>query len=362
MSYLIPIKYAILIFPVVAFLFTLPFIISQYHKFGSVSLFKSIVIYLFVFYLISAYFLVILPLPKISEVAKLTTPRVQLVPFKFISDFIRESSFKIGDITTYLKVIKESSFYVPLFNVFLTMPFGLMLRYYFKFNLKQTCLYTFFLSLFFELTQLSGLYFLYPRGYRLFDVDDLILNTLGGLIGYGCLQPVKKIIPGIDEVNKNALEKGRVISGFRRSVAAFLDGVIVLIIEGGMVLIFRDTFLLNVVVLIVYYMGVPFVLGGSTIGERFLNIQIRDYNNEINYGRLFWRKMLFMIIYIGGPLGLIYVMENVRSNGMLELGGLVLLMGYFLLYGVSLIKYIFTSKDLFYEKISKTRRVSTLNF
>lgn len=40
------------------------------------------------------------------------------------------------------------------------------------------------LSLVFELTQLSGLFGLYPRPYRLADVDDLMTNTLGGMVGY----------------------------------------------------------------------------------------------------------------------------------------------------------------------------------
>ena len=33
-------------------------------------------------------------------------------------------------------------------------------------------IFSFLLSLFFEVTQLTGLYFLYPGSYRLFDVDD----------------------------------------------------------------------------------------------------------------------------------------------------------------------------------------------
>ena len=34
-----------------------------------------------------------------------------------------------------------------------------------------------------ELLQLAGMY--YGFNVRIFDVDDLIMNTLGGLIGYG---------------------------------------------------------------------------------------------------------------------------------------------------------------------------------
>ena len=41
-----------------------------------------------------------------------------------------------------------------------------------------------FIVIIFELTQLSGLYFIYPRSYRLADVNDLINNTVGGIVGY----------------------------------------------------------------------------------------------------------------------------------------------------------------------------------
>ncbi|GAA0226871.1 hypothetical protein GCM10008921_09530 [Metaclostridioides mangenotii] len=64
------------------------------------------------------------------------------------------------------------------------MPLGISLRYFFKRNLKQTLIITFLVSLFFELTQLTGLYGIYIAPYRIFDVDDLMLNKLGGYIGY----------------------------------------------------------------------------------------------------------------------------------------------------------------------------------
>ena len=80
--------------------------------------------------------------------------------------------------------IKDATFYVPAFNVLMLIPFGMYLRYYFKCSFKKTLLFTALLSLLFELTQLSGLYFLYPGPYRLADIDDIIQNTTGGCIGY----------------------------------------------------------------------------------------------------------------------------------------------------------------------------------
>ena len=44
--------------------------------------------------------------------------------------------------------------------------------------------------IFFEVTQLTGIFFIYPKAYRLFDVDDLLINTLGGILGFICTKPL----------------------------------------------------------------------------------------------------------------------------------------------------------------------------
>ena len=55
-NYIEIIKNAILFFPIVAFFITIPYILIQYHKFGSVYYYRSIIVYSFILYLIVAYF------------------------------------------------------------------------------------------------------------------------------------------------------------------------------------------------------------------------------------------------------------------------------------------------------------------
>ena len=71
--YLESIKTAFLIFPFLAFLITLPYLLLQYHKYGSVPLIRSSIVYTFILYLLTAYFLVILPLPSKEEVLMMPT-------------------------------------------------------------------------------------------------------------------------------------------------------------------------------------------------------------------------------------------------------------------------------------------------
>ena len=60
MSYLIAIKTAIIIFPFIALLITIPFILLSYHKYGSINKIKTLVIYSFILYLITIYFQVLI--------------------------------------------------------------------------------------------------------------------------------------------------------------------------------------------------------------------------------------------------------------------------------------------------------------
>ena len=76
MIYLSTLKVSFLLFLLVAFLITIPFILIEYHKYGAISKMRVLIIYSFVLYLMTAYLLVILPLPNIDEVAKLTTPKI----------------------------------------------------------------------------------------------------------------------------------------------------------------------------------------------------------------------------------------------------------------------------------------------
>ena len=65
--YLIPLQSALLLFPFLAAMITLPYIIIQYRKYGSILPIRVLIVYSFIFYLLCAYFLVLLPLPPMEE-------------------------------------------------------------------------------------------------------------------------------------------------------------------------------------------------------------------------------------------------------------------------------------------------------
>ena len=123
--YLESIKSAFLIFPLLAFLITLPYLLLQYHKYGSVPLIRSSIVYTFILYLLTAYFLVILPLPNKEEVLTMPAKIPQLTPLSFLGDFIE--TFKKA--SSVLSFLKSPIVYTTLFNIAITIPFGIYLRY-----------------------------------------------------------------------------------------------------------------------------------------------------------------------------------------------------------------------------------------
>ena len=88
-KFVMPITTAVLLFPLIAALITAPFLIYKYRKVGSVPWLHAAAMYSFVFYLMCAYFLVLLPLPadRTAVVAYAQTP--QLIPFRSCARFGR---------------------------------------------------------------------------------------------------------------------------------------------------------------------------------------------------------------------------------------------------------------------------------
>ena len=298
-----------------------------------------------------------------TEVLALTTPRTQLIPFNFITDFINNSGLVISDVTTYLTAIKSNQFIVPLFNLILTIPFGAYLHYYFKYDLKKTVLYSFLLSLFFELTQLTGLYFIYPRGYRLFDVDDLILNTCGGLIGYFVGSLLLKFLPNRETIDDTAKALGRKVSIVRRSIAYMLDWFIVTFIFGILFIIFDFQVNYNYLIFIAaYFILLPYFFKGQTLGCKFMKIKIVSTKSEkLTLMQMILRTLFFYLGYVGMPLLVLILCSNILtyfSNTLLVYSVLLLCLFIFIYYVVCFFK-LAVSKKIFYETWSKTKIIST---
>ena len=358
MDYVFSIKTSIMFFPIIACLFTIPYILKQYHKYGSINKLRTLIVYSFILYMMTIYFLVILPLPDISEVVN-NKFEYNLIPFSFINDIIKETSFNIMIPSTYLKALTEHCIYVVIFNILMTVPFGMYLRYYYKSSFKKVLFLSFFLSLFFELTQLTGLYFIYPKPYRLFDVDDLLLNTTGGVLGYFLFGLIEKYLPSRDKIDEDSKEKGQVISGLRRLTYFFLD-LFIFTFFYSLVSIFINNEFTKYICLIIYYILIPYLKNGYTLAGKFLNIKIVSENKplfRICLRAIFIYIYYYKIIYIMTLPTLLfaYFHLQVLINLYLPIAALFLVLFY-----IINILHLLKNKTMFYDSLLKVDLESTI--
>jgi len=310
----------------------------------------------------TVYFLVILPLPKISEVSNPISEMVQLKPFMFISDFMKETSLVITNPSTYLKAMKENCFYTVVLNIFMTIPFGMYLRYYFKCNLKKVLLCSFLLSLFFELTQLTGLYFIYPSPYRLFDVDDLLMNTLGGGIGFFIMGLFTKLLPTREKIDEESRKEGEQVSGLRRLTLFFLDLFLYGIMTSFLMFIFRRGNSMMLFSFLVYFIVIPIIMNQQTLGSKFLNIRILYPNHYAS--RQIVRFLFYFLYYIFIPFHLLigitylkdFLMLEAKETILLFLGTLLFLFFFYFIH----ILIILVKRKIYYDYLFKITYQSTI--
>ncbi len=366
------IQTSFVLFPIVALVFTLPYILFQYHKYGSVNPYRSMVVYSFLLYLMSAYFLVILPLPSVETVSKMTTPSYNLIPFHFVSEILNKTNFHVSDFATYFPAMKNPVFYEALFNIVLTVPFGVYLHYYFKCDFKHTLFYSFCFSLFFELTQMTGLYYIYPRSYRVFDVDDLILNTLGGVVGFlfSCL--LLKILPTREEIDKKSFEKGKKVSIVRRLLSFLIDitffGLtlfcITYLLKQYHFLSQKLFVLITFLLCIIYFVCLPVLLHKKTIGMKFLQLEFQAKKETIKWYQYLAYYSVFILEYVILPLlflaiGYILYQTKHLEKSAWEYFSIIIVALTLMIYNITFLKRIFNMKT-FYESITRMTIISSI--
>lgn len=361
-QYILVIYTTAIIFPIIAIFITLPILVVNYHRYGALPKWRIFILYTFVFYMMCAYFLTILPLPSRSFVAHLTTPTHNFIPFTFILEFFKYNPFALRHPGTWLAALKAPTVIQPAFNILLTVPFGFYLHYYFRRTWKQTVLLSFGLSLFFEITQLTGLYGIYPRPYRLFDVDDLMLNTLGGWLGVGLANGLSEILPTQESVQRRTMAKSQNVSAFRRLAALAVDWIIISIVSVPFDLMIKSSSVNRLITPILWLIFILLaeMIFQKTLGMRLVKINvINKHGGRANWYQLILRNF-FAYGVIGGVFGAdIYLLDltgtaPMSQMGMIHLG--ILITSIILLFVmVDLLIDTFAKRHrLFFEHLSGT--------
>lgn len=142
------------------------------------------------------------------------------------------------------------------------------------------------------------------------------------------------------------------MSNLRKVTSFCLDLFIFGILELILYILFNN-YVIIISFFIIYYFLLPFLLKGSTIAQRYLNIGV--VNNDNNYTLIysFLRRLLFCLFYIFSFI----IIYNININSTLK--GILYIIDFIYLV-ISAFKYIFTKKTLLFEKLSKTKLISTI--
>lgn len=301
---------ALQIGPFAALAFGLPYTIYGYVRTRSVNVWKCTYFYTFCLYFLCAYFVTWLPLPTAKTFANLKpmSEFIQLVPFQSFLDIKRESLFR--DLA------------IILFNVALTMPLGYFFKELFHASLKKAVLAGFLVSLLYEVTQLTGLFFIYPRAYRIFDIDDLIVNTFGAYLGYVIAPLISRILPKVSDTENHRLVQGSEVAFAQRAIASAMDFLVVL---AGAVLVIvcvpalrlpmtSHESLMRFPLFFVFFMAVAvlysFLLGERTLGYRLTGLRLMTGNGRgANRSKCVMRTLLMYIGVFSIPFWVLFFMS-----------------------------------------------------
>ena len=306
-AYTQPIYVAMIVFLLLAVIVFVPWLIYTYRKYGYLPLSTTLIAFSFIFYFISALFLVLLPLPESRNTCITQQPGTQhysLMPFTFISDMFKNSGVVLSQPSTYALLVKQSAFYQAFFNFLLLLPFGVYLRYFFQQRKywKKALGLTFALTLFYEITQVTGIYGIYNCAYRIFDVDDLMLNTLGGILGFFIAPAILAMFPSKESINAKAerliaLDDVRAMS----VLIALLIDIFIINLVGQFSTAFTESnlivnFLINSIIIFIAFFAIPIVWNGHTIGSKIMRFRYDSKISTIDTNKRLFKR--FGAIYL----------------------------------------------------------------
>nr|WP_225956569.1 VanZ family protein [Amycolatopsis lexingtonensis] len=255
----------------------LPAAFVSYRRRGRAGGWQTFVFYAFLFYLLAIATQTVLPLPADPAYCAGHTyaSSPQLRPFYFVEVVSQRARghWSPG------ALLHNPAVWTTALNVVMLAPLGFYVRYAQRMRLVPATLIGFGVSLFFELTQLTGLWFVYPCPYRLFSVDDLILNTAGVVAGWLLAGPLGRLLPALEPEHDRRRYAAKVtftrrlfalatdLLGFA-ALLGFLFGLLTLFGED---LRHRDTPV--VILALVWFVVLPAVTG-STPGKRAMLLRV----------------------------------------------------------------------------------------
>ena len=159
---------------VVGVLLFVPFVALSYRRRGGFGVGRFVLWGAALIYVMAIWTYTLLPLPDPDTIVCAGVN----VDVTAIADDVRSAIARRGSAAATDPAVLQL-----LLNVLLFVPLGFFLRVLGGRGMITALVAGSALSGFVELTQLTGVWGLYPCAYRVFDVDDLLTNTVGAVLG-----------------------------------------------------------------------------------------------------------------------------------------------------------------------------------
>lgn len=292
----------IILLPLIALLPLVPYYI-RHRKRGMANPLRLLAFCSMVLYLLISWYFVVLPLPSEEWLATIEPAKANWLLGSYFRELQEETGFDIMEHSTYFSAIGSSFALQYWFNILMMAPLGMFMRYLFDLSVKRTAVICLAATLFFELTQLTGVFFLFSKSYRSFDVDDLLCNFAGGMFGYWLMGKLTPFVERIESKAAAAYRNGTTISLLRRLAAFVIDLFIVWGLDRLLRLVSgRDPLGWDmyatahyVVVLFLYTVASTLLLKGATVGKWLLRFRVcRSGGTRAPFWRLILR---YVILY-----------------------------------------------------------------
>ncbi|MFT4110997.1 VanZ family protein [Propionicimonas sp.] len=203
---------------VVAFL---PVAVLLYRRAGRLRAVDLLILFAVAVYAVALWSYTLVPLP---ESPSYTCVRANLHLFQFVDDIRTD-----GRLLLHNRALLQA-----VFNVVFFLPLGFLLRVLLRRGVVVATLTGLLVSLAIEFTQKTGIWGLYRCAYRVFDVDDLLLNTTGALLGSLFALPIVALLR-----RRPAVPPATAVTVGRRLVGVLADLAVVAVVGYSLAIAWR---------------------------------------------------------------------------------------------------------------------------
>ncbi len=223
-SYLESVRTGFAAFVGIGVLVLLPLVALHYYRFGRVEPRRALVLYGLLAYGLVASALIFLPFP--SSLRCTGETMLSTTPFQWVTDM--RNNMAANGRSGLSAVLTSTAFVQQAFNVALFVPLGVVLRKAYGRGWLAVIAIGLGISLAVEVVQYTGNLGAYPCPYRIADVDDLISNTSGALLGW-MIAPVALVVPAVPPRDASAASPDAVTVP-RRLLGLAVDATILIVV------------------------------------------------------------------------------------------------------------------------------------